>query len=109
MGKTVTTDTVATEAAVESKELATEASVAVETNSEKTDNGPEMVKIKLFKDNANYNDDVFVSVNGRNFQIKRGVEVDVPVYVAEVLRNSEEQDKRTALIIEQSTAVEIMQ
>lgn len=34
--------------------------------------------------------DVFVSVNERSWQIKRGVEVEVPECVAEVLRNQEE-------------------
>lgn len=34
-------------------------------------------------------DDVFVSVNNRTWQIKRGVNVEVPECVAEVLRNSE--------------------
>lgn len=34
--------------------------------------------------------DVFVGVNGRNFQIKRGVTVEVPECVAEVLQNQEE-------------------
>ena len=37
-----------------------------------------MVKIKLFKDNGQYKDDVFVAVNGRAFQIMRGEEVEVP-------------------------------
>lgn len=35
-------------------------------------------------------DDVFVSVNNRTWQIKRGVTVEVPACVAEVLRHSEE-------------------
>lgn len=48
--------------------------------------------IRLFKDNERYRDDVFVSVNGRTFQIKRGVEVQVPRYVQEVLDNSMSQD-----------------
>ncbi len=51
-----------------------------------------MVKLKLFKDNGQYKDDVFVAVNGRDFQIVRGVEVEVPDYVAEVLKHSEAQD-----------------
>ena len=51
-----------------------------------------MVKIHLFKDNKNYNGDVFVGVNGRTFQIQRGVDVEVPECVAEVLRNSETQN-----------------
>ena len=62
------------------------------------------VKIKLFKDNVNYKDDVFVSVNGENFQIQRGKEVEVPDYIAEVLRHSEEQDAHTSLLIEQAVA-----
>lgn len=52
----------------------------------------ELVTIRLFKDNERYRDDVFVSVNGRTFQIKRGVEVQVPRYVQEVLDNSMSQD-----------------
>ena len=58
------------------------------------------VKIKLFKDNGNYRDDVFVSVNGRDFLIKRGEEVSVPDYVAEVLENSIKQERNTASLIE---------
>ena len=48
-------------------------------------------KIFLFKDDSTYKDDLFVSVNGRNFQIQRGVEVEVPACVAEVIRNSDRQ------------------
>lgn len=54
--------------------------------------GEKMVKIRLFKDNKAYTEDVFVGVNGRTFQIQRGVEVEVPECVAEILRNSEKQD-----------------
>jgi hypothetical protein len=54
--------------------------------------GEKMVKIHLFKDNKAYTDDVFVGVNGRTFLIKRGVDVEVPECVAEVLRNSQAQD-----------------
>lgn len=61
------------------------------------------VKIKLFKDDINYKDDVFVSVNGENFQIQRGKEVEVPEYVAEVLKNSEREDSNTALKIEKAS------
>ena len=60
----------------------------------------EPVTVKLFKDNKNYKDDVFVAVNGRTFQIKRGVEVQVPRYVKEVLDNSVQQDEATAAFIE---------
>lgn len=35
-------------------------------------------------------EDVFVGLNGRTFLIRRGVEVDVPAGVAEILQHSEE-------------------
>ena len=43
------------------------------------------VRIRLFKDNSRYKGDLFVSVNGVNYKIRRGVEVEVPPEVAEVL------------------------
>ncbi|HBU12181.1 MAG TPA: hypothetical protein DEB31_05475 [Clostridiales bacterium] len=58
-----------------------------------------MVKVKLFKDNNKYKDDVFVSVNGKRWQIRRGVEVEVPDFVKEVLDHSAEQDMNTANMI----------
>lgn len=33
------------------------------------------VRIRLFKDNSRYKGDLFVSVNGVNYKIRRGVEV----------------------------------
>ena len=60
----------------------------------------EPVTVKLFKDNKNYKDDGFVAVNGRTFQIKRGVEVQVPRYVKEVLDHSVQQDEAPAEFIE---------
>ncbi len=60
------------------------------------------VNIKLFKDNDRYKGDVFVSVNGRNYQIRRGEEIAVPLEVAEVLEHSETQDEITARRIEQA-------
>jgi hypothetical protein len=56
----------------------------------------ETVKVKLFKDNRRYKGDVFVSVNGRRYQIQRGVEVEVPAEVAEVLQHSQMQDALAA-------------
>jgi len=53
------------------------------------------VKVKLFKDNGRYKGDLFVSVNGVNYKIRRGVEVEVPPEVAEVLENSRRQDEST--------------
>lgn len=44
------------------------------------------IKLPLSKEQK---DDVFVSVNDKKYQIKRGIEVDVPWFVAEILKNKE--------------------
>lgn len=64
----------------------------------------ENVTIKLFKDNAKYRDDVYVAVNDRSFLIKRGVEVTVPRFFEEVLRNSLAQDEYVASLVEKLQA-----
>ena len=51
--------------------------------------GPKMVKVRIPRTKVDQ-EDVFVSVNLRTFMIKRGVEVKVPDFVAEVLRHQEE-------------------
>ena len=48
-----------------------------------------MVKIRIPRSKADQ-EDVFVSVNLRTWAIKRGVEVEVPECVAEVIRHQEE-------------------
>lgn len=45
------------------------------------------IRIPLTRDNQ---EDVFVGVNGRTWLIKRGVTVEVPEVVAEVINQSEE-------------------
>ena len=59
----------------------------------------EKVSIELFQDNERYKDDVFAAVNGKAYKIRRGVRVEVPASVAEVLENSRKQDNRTAQLI----------
>lgn len=54
------------------------------------ENKEKMVKIKLPRDKKE--PDVFVSVNERSWLIQRGVEVEVPECVAEVLRHREEME-----------------
>ena len=49
------------------------------------------VRIRLFKDNSRYKGDLFVSVNGVSYKIRRGVEVEVPPEVAEVLEHREDR------------------
>lgn len=55
----------------------------------------EIVKIKLprVKGKEEY---AHVGVNGRFFQIQRGVSVDVPLPVYEVLQNSEDMESQAA-------------
>lgn len=50
--------------------------------------GEKKVKIRLPKERRDQ-EDVFVSVNERTWLIRRGVEVEVPLCVAEVLRSRE--------------------
>ena len=57
------------------------------------------VKIHLFKDAGKYKDDMVVGYNGRMFKIQRGVDVEVPWAVAEIIRESLEQDQATAELI----------
>lgn len=51
-----------------------------------------VVKLMIPRDASNPQEsDVSITVNGNTFLIQRGVQVDVPQYVAEVYYNSQEQ------------------
>ena len=63
----------------------------------------ELVKVKLFRDNNKYKDDVFVSVNGENCVIKRGVEVEIKRKFAAVLDSSDLQDYETSMLIDKKS------
>lgn len=58
----------------------------------KTEQGEKKVLIRIPKTRAEQGD-VFVSVNERTWLIQRGVEVEVPECVAEVLRNKERMEE----------------
>ena len=58
-----------------------------------------MVKIRIPRTKAD-EEDVFVSVNLETFIVKRGVEVEVPDYVAEVLLHQEEMLEKIMLFNE---------
>lgn len=66
-----------------------------------TTNTKKMVKIRIPRTKAD-EEDVFVSVNMETFIVKRGVEVEVPDYVAEVLRHQEEALEEIMLFNENS-------
>lgn len=57
----------------------------------KTENKEKMVKIRIPKDRSS-NEDLFVSVNEKTYLVKRGVEVEVPASVAEVIARVEEME-----------------
>lgn len=100
------TKTVTPEEDVNLKEAAVpEEDMTPEEGAVPENQGEPMEKIFLFKDDGAYKDDLFVSVNGRNFQIQRGVEVEVPACVAEVIRNSDRQkqlaERRLEELVEQ--------
>lgn len=59
----------------------------------------ELTTVRLFKDAGKYKNDVVVIVNGKAWQIKRGVNVQIPISVAEVLEHSMAQDEATAMMI----------
>lgn len=59
-----------------------------------------MVKIKIPRTKADQ-EDVFVSVNMETFIVKRGVEVEVPDYVAEVIQHQEEMLEKIMLFNEE--------
>lgn len=84
-------------------DLAAEAAKILEEAEAKADSS-ELVTIQLFKDSEKYKDDKFVAVNGKTWQIKRGVPVQVPKYVADVLEQSMKQDTATANMIERENA-----
>ena len=63
----------------------------------------ELVEVKLFRDNSKYKDDVFVAVNGENYNIKRGEKVYIKRKFADVLDKSDMQDYETSLLIEKKS------
>ena len=63
---------------------------ATKTTTKATETAKEkLVKIRIPRE-RDRQDDVFVCINGRTWLIKRGVEVEVPECVAEVIRNAED-------------------
>ena len=56
----------------------------------------EYVTFELFKDDDKYKDDVYVSVNGANCVIQRGVPVRMKRKFAMELAKSQQEDMRTA-------------
>lgn len=61
------------------------------------------VRVTLFKDSGKYKEDVTVGVNGKVWKIQRGKEVEVPMYVWQILKRSLAQDIQTATMIQRES------
>lgn len=74
-----------------------ETKTEVKTEVKKKD---DLVEFEAFYDGDKYKDDIFVCINGKPMQIKRGVKVMIPRAVAKVLTQSIESDKQTARMMD---------
>jgi hypothetical protein len=70
---------------------------------ETTANKPKKVKIRIPLSRTE-KEDVYVAVNGKSYLIKRGEEVEVPDYVAEVLKHSEDMQIKSMAYEAQAAA-----
>ena len=64
----------------------------------------ELVKVKLFKDNDKYKDDVYVAVNGENCVVPRGKKWKIKKKFALVLEQSNMQDLMTGQYMDTKAA-----
>lgn len=76
--------------------------MATATNKPETEVKEKTVKVRIPK-TKEQQDDVFVSVNNRTWQIMRGVEVEVPECVAEVLMHQQEMLEEAMAFEEKAT------
>jgi hypothetical protein len=74
-----------------------ETKTEVKTEVKKKD---DLVEFEAFYDGDKYKDDIFVCINGKPMQIKRGAKVMIPRAVANVLTQSIESDKQTARMMD---------
>jgi hypothetical protein len=67
---------------------------------EKAKKKDDLVEFEAFYDGDKYKDDIFVCINGKPMQIKRGEKVMIPRAVAEVLEQSINADRQTARMMD---------
>lgn len=84
-------ETMTDEEAVEAVENTADEEVTKNAVEVSDDYLEELVEIMLFKDSDKYSDDLVVTLNGKNYQIKRGVKVMVPRKVQLVIEDSMKQ------------------
>lgn len=64
----------------------------------------ELVTIRLFKGLGRYKNDIIVRVDGKRYQLKRGINIQVPRKVYDVVQQQLTQDQETAQLIENKEA-----
>lgn len=76
------------------QEEAAAAGAAAKTEEEKIAEAylNEIVTVRLFKDGKDYKDDLTVHLNGKNYVIQRGVDVQIPRKYALIIEQHEKQD-----------------
>jgi len=67
----------------------------------------ETTAITLFYDGDKYKDPMFVGINGMTWMIKRGEPVEVPVEVANIVKDSIARDGKTAQMIREIAGKDI--
>lgn len=68
---------------------------------EKAKTTEKKVRIKIPRGANGDNEDITASLNGKVYQIKRGVEVEVPEGIAEILKNAEIAEEEAFKYIEE--------
>ena len=79
--------------------------IAEEEKKEITPAKEETETIYLFEDDDKYSAPLFVGVNGRFYMVKRGVDVEVPKSVSEIIKNSMVQKKVERAAMERAKMV----
>ena len=69
----------------------------------------DMVKFRLFRDNDRYKAPLFVGVNGKAYLVERGVDVEMPRSVHEVIVNSLNQMNVAEAAMESAKQIELIQ
>lgn len=80
--------------------MATKKETIEEVKEEVKEPKDELVEFYAFKDNGKYKDDIVVGINGKFLRIQRGVRVKIPKPYYDVLMQSQEQDAKTAYMME---------
>lgn len=74
------------------------AKATIETIDDKKKWLDEKVPFKAIKDDGRYKDDIVVTLNGKNWQIQRGITVMIPRKVLFLLDDSERQMAESAMV-----------